>query len=493
MRLRALALFCALLVLPFPLLADTVYTYTGNPFTYIYGSTFTSSDFISGSFTLSSPLGANLAIGTVTPIAFSFSDDVDTITNTTPNTYADIAVGTDAAGDITSWYIYLWNRNSNADISSDVSASTQEDAADTGGPARLSTGAVWVPGTWSVTSTGPAPSPVPEPSTLSLLATGALGLIGTIRRRSGRLTRIGRKFNYGNIALIAVILLACGSPALFAQMPISPKLFASEAAIASFTSTASSSNMANIEAASTPASDAQSSPVLSPGARLVNSTPRPFSTVGAAVSVGTLGIGGQVAAPLSQRTNLRAEGNFFSYNGATYTNDGINYTGTLKLRSAEAMLDWFPFGGSFRLSPGVPFYSGLGASATLAVPSGQSFSLNHVSYASSTTVPVTGTASLTTNVAAPMFTFGWGNLVPRREHGHFSVPVELGFVYLGAPKVAIALAGKACDPSGLNCRNVTSDTGIQSNLAAQQKIVSDDIGQYFKFYPVFSLGFGYKF
>src|ERR1700733_570432 len=214
MRLRALALFwtlfCALFVLPFPLLADTVYTYTGNPFTYIYGSTFTSSDFISGSFTLPSPLGANLAIGTVAPIAFSFSDDVDTITDTTPNTYADIAVGTDAAGDITSWYIYLWNRNSNADISSDDSASTQEDAADTGGPARLSTGAVWGPGTWAGCSTGPAPSPVPEPSTLSLLATGALGLIGTIRRRSGRLTRIIRKFNYGNIPLIAVILLGCG-------------------------------------------------------------------------------------------------------------------------------------------------------------------------------------------------------------------------------------------------------------------------------------------
>ncbi|WP_263367216.1 hypothetical protein [Edaphobacter bradus] len=280
------------------------------------------------------------------------------------------------------------------------------------------------------------------------------------------------------------ILLACGSPAVFAQTPVSPKLFAIEPAVAAFSSSVTT-NTTDTETAS----DKQT-PVLTSGAHLVAPT-RPFSTVGAAVSVGTLGIGGQVAAPLSQRTNLRVEGNFFSYNSATYTNDGINYTGTLKLRSVEALLDWFPFGGSFRVSPGVQLYSGLSAAANLAVPSGQSFTLNHTSYVSSTSVPVTGNAALTTRTASPMFTFGWGNIAPR--HGHISVPLELGFVYQGAPKVSMVLAGKACNPSGLNCRDVATDTGIQSNLAAQQKIVSDDIGQYFRFYPVISIGFGYKF
>jgi hypothetical protein len=293
--------------------------------------------------------------------------------------------------------------------------------------------------------------------------------------------------NSRNALLIAAILLACGSPAAFAQTQTSPKLFALEPAIAAFSS--STNDVADTEAASgKPANTAVGS-----GNSVVTSTTRPFSTVGVAVSVGTLGIGGQAAFPLSQRTNLRAEGNFFSYNSATYTNDGIDYTGTLKLHSAEALLDWFPFGGSFRLSPGVQFYSGVGASATLAVPPGQSFTLNHVSYISSAAVPVTGTATLTSNVAAPMFTFGWGNIVPRHEHSHISIPVELGFVYQGAPKVSIVLAGRACDTSTLNCRDVKTDTGIQSNLAAQQKIVSDDIGQYFRFYPVVSIGFGYKF
>jgi hypothetical protein len=263
-------------------------------------------------------------------------------------------------------------------------------------------------------------------------------------------------------------------------MPALAKLSPSESVF-------SSSNTPDTEAPSAKPANA----VVGSGSRPATSSTRPFSTVGIAASVGTLGIGGQAAFPLSQRTNLRAEGNFFSYNSATYSNGGIDYTGTLKLRSAEALLDWFPFGGSFRLSPGVQLYSGLGASATLAVPSGQSFTLNHVSYYSSAAVPVTGNAKLTTNVAAPMFTFGWGNIAPR--HGHISVPVELGFVYQGAPKVSIALAGKACDTPNLNCRDVTTDTKLQSNLTAQQKIVSDDIGQYFRFYPVISIGFGYQF
>jgi hypothetical protein len=280
------------------------------------------------------------------------------------------------------------------------------------------------------------------------------------------------------------ILLACSSPAVFAQTPVSPKLFASAPEVAAFSS--STSDTTDTEAAS----ERQASPIPGSGNRLATST-RPFSTVGVAVSAGTLGVGGQAAMPLSQRTNLRVEGNFFSYNGATYTNDGINYTGTLKLRSIEALLDWFPFGGSFRVSPGVQLYSGPSAAANLAVPSGQSFTLNHTSYVSSTSVPVTGNAALTTRAASPMFTFGWGNIAPR--HGHISVPLELGFVYQGAPKVSMALAGKACDFSGLNCRDAATDAGIQSNLAAQQKIVSDDIGQYFRFYPVISIGFGYKF
>lgn len=281
-------------------------------------------------------------------------------------------------------------------------------------------------------------------------------------------------------ALLTVTFTACGVQA-FAQSPTSLNLNPALAA-------ASSSSSLDSDSDAAPA--AQANAILN-SAKLSSGSIRPFSTAGVAVTVGFLGIGGQVAVPLSERTNLRGEGNFFSYNSATYTNDGISYKGDLKLRSAEMLLDWFPFHGSFRLSPGVEIYNGLNVSASLAVPPGQSFTLNNTGYYSSATNPITGTALLTTRKAAPMFTFGWGNIVPR--HGHISVPLEMGFIYQGAPKVALTMAGDACNYNGANCRPAATDSGIQANLAAQQKVVSDDVGKYFRFYPVFSLGFSYKF
>src|SRR5712675_1181747 len=66
--------------------------------------------------------------------------------------------------------------------------------------------------------------------------------------------------------------------------------------------------------------------------------PRPVSNslprFGVGVKVGTLGIGFQVGTALASRVNLRGGANFFKYNDSL-TEDGVNYAGTLKLRSVE--------------------------------------------------------------------------------------------------------------------------------------------------------------
>lgn len=129
---------------------------------------------------------------------------------------------------------------------------------------------------------------------------------------------------------------------------------------------------------------------------------------------------------------MRGGANFFSY-ADTFSPDGITYDATLALRSGEASLDWFPGAKGFHLSPGALIYDGNKLSGNAGVPSGQSFTLNGTDYTSSATSPVTGTAGLTFNKFAPKLTAGFGNLIPRSGR-HFSVPLELGFAYVGDPK-----------------------------------------------------------
>lgn len=257
--------------------------------------------------------------------------------------------------------------------------------------------------------------------------------------------------------------------------------------IAETPAAAASSYSSSVDPASAPAAAAGGAITIAQPVR----TFRPFSTVAVGVSVSTLGIGAEVATPLAQRLNLRVQSHFFPYSGQ-FSTDGVTYNADLKLRSAIASVDWFPFHGSFHVSPGVQLYGGLKATANALVPAGQTFTLNDTDYTSSAADPIHGTGSVTARSVAPAFTFGWGNLVSRKEHGHFSVPVELGFIYQGAPKVNLAFAGVGCDSQN-ECGDMATEPEAQANLAAEQKKANDNAAKYGQFYPIISVGFGFKF
>lgn len=216
---------------------------------------------------------------------------------------------------------------------------------------------------------------------------------------------------------------------------------------------------------------------------------RPFSRLAVGAKVGVLGVGVQAAVPLASRLNLSGGTNFFSYSD-TLTIDGLHYNANLRLRSAEASLDWFPLG-SFHISPGALLYNGNQVTGNAAVPGGQYFTLNNVSYLSSTTDPVSGTGSLKFSKAAPKLTVGFGNMLPRNGR-HFSVPVELGFAYQGDPKVLLDLKGTACDPNGVVCQDVATSPQIQANIAGQAQKLHSDVSPA-RFFPIFSVGFAANF
>ena len=214
------------------------------------------------------------------------------------------------------------------------------------------------------------------------------------------------------------------------------------------------------------------------------------SKVGVAVKMSLLGIGAEVATPLTYHTNIRAGFNAFSYSRG-FSNDGVNYNASLSFRSAEAHFDWFPFAGGFHLSPGLMIYNGNQITANASVPGLNSFTLGGTTYTSDPANPITGAGKIGFNKVGPMFTLGWGNLVPR-SNKHIVVPFEFGILFQGSPQATLNLVGSACDSTGANCQNVAGDTTFQNNVIAQQNKLNNNMS-FFKVYPIISLGFGYKF
>jgi hypothetical protein len=105
-----------------PMFADTVYTYTGNPFQLALG-VYTTSDKVTVSVELSDPLGPNMALTMVTPLAFSFSDGVRTLTNLNASG-SGFTFATSSTGAITQWDAFAFINNP-----------TESDVIRTGNPA----------------------------------------------------------------------------------------------------------------------------------------------------------------------------------------------------------------------------------------------------------------------------------------------------------------------------------------------------------------------
>ena len=157
--------------------ATYTYTYTGNDFTYAVG--YTTSMSVTGSFTLSSPLGDNMSLATISPASFTFSDGKQTITNSTGGIIF-FEVATDASGDIDYWDIVV-HHNMSEITTKNISGGTIRDEGDymTNPNANNTNDA----GTWQGP---PVVSVTPEPASLALLGTGLFAAAAVVRRRAAR-------------------------------------------------------------------------------------------------------------------------------------------------------------------------------------------------------------------------------------------------------------------------------------------------------------------
>jgi hypothetical protein len=171
--------------------ADVIYTYTGNNFTRVV-SPYTTSDHVTATLTYATALPANLPLTSEIPIAYSFSDGVQTINAPIPTLFALLVlVSTDGAGVIRQWQVGAQPTGLDGPFigsDNDINANV---ILDLGALGNLSTQpfaeSINSPGIWTVTTA----SSVPEPSSAGLTAL-ALTVLGWIRTRYS--VRIPRRF-----------------------------------------------------------------------------------------------------------------------------------------------------------------------------------------------------------------------------------------------------------------------------------------------------------
>lgn len=197
---------------------------------------------------------------------------------------------------------------------------------------------------------------------------------------------------------------------------------------------------------------------------------RPLVTV--AVTAGSLGIGPEVGVRFSDRLGARASATFLGVS-ADFDSDDITYNGKLKLKSYGAMLDVYPFAGSFRISGGARINRNrVDVSAT---PTGTS-DVGDESFTAAEIGTLSGEARV--KKFAPALTLGWAG---GNKPGVYFLG-EAGVLFQGSAKLRnFRATGTA--------RN---DPDFVAALERERADLQDDVDKV-KVYPILQIGIGYRF
>ena len=229
-----------------------------------------------------------------------------------------------------------------------------------------------------------------------------------------------------------------------------------------------------------------------PDVRVHHLAAEKHSAVGFETHIGLSGPGGTIGVPLGTHFAVRAGGDMVRYTGV-FQEDAATINAYLRLGYAKAQVDWFPRGGHFHISPLVVAANNTRVGADVVIDPSQRFDLDGHTFQSSTTDPLHGSARVDTRHVAPGLTMGFGNVT--RGRGHFSFPAELGFFYVGQPRLQVNFSGTACDPSetvAVACMRVQDNAEFVRSLNAFIARNSHNL-TYARFMPILSFGMGYRF
>lgn len=187
---------------------------------------------------------------------------------------------------------------------------------------------------------------------------------------------------------------------------------------------------------------------------------------------GTNGLGLEAGYRFTRFVGVRANTGNYKYD-KTVDSDDFTIDGKARLKSFGALVDLYPFGGSFHVSAGLR--SNKNRFAGIATPDGATVELNGEDYTAAEVGQLSGTASF--KKSAPTFTLGWSGKF--RKGLHFGA--ELGVVAQGSPQLAATSSG-----------TLANDPTFRADLDEKLAEWEDDAKDY-KFWPVIQLHLAYRF
>ncbi|MDO6462287.1 hypothetical protein Q4485_16375 [Granulosicoccaceae sp. 1_MG-2023] len=248
--------------------------------------------------------------------------------------------------------------------------------------------------------------------------------------------------------------------------------------------------------AETKAEATSAAPAL-PAASAATQNKWQIPSFGAGIKAGTLGAGLDVTVQIKPTLNLRFNLNRFNYDYDDVTEHSAaegggteTTSGEINLATTGLLLDYHPWGGSFRLSAGVYSQGTKAKGQTTGEILDQEIGDRRYD--------IEGTAygKLSMASAQPYLGIGWGN-TPRKGFP-LSVSLDLGVLLNPNAKVSATVEGQVTDLEtgetfDLDEVDRPEVQDFQDNLSREIEDANNDIDDALPVYPVISFGINYRF
>jgi hypothetical protein len=196
------------------------------------------------------------------------------------------------------------------------------------------------------------------------------------------------------------------------------------------------------------------------------------------LKAGITGIGLDVTKGINDQFKVRFGYATYSYND-TYKETDASYKGKLKIGGWNALADYHPWSGGFRLSAGAFAPKHSLAATGIYTGTSSTITINNVAYSSRDLTDVNFQTKW--KGVRPYLGLGYDGFNKTQSNGLFFT-ADIGVIFSGAPNVTLTA----------KCANATLCNAINKDISAELTKIKADLNSA-KYLPVAQVGIGYRF